>query len=198
MRAKLKSFLNPISRTLREYPATDGSLDARYARAIAYYRRPDLVKALPLIEGLIAERPDDPYFHELKGQVLFENGRIAESLEPYGTAVRLRPTSHLLRTALAGAQLESNDPALVESAIANLRAALQRNPRSAWVWRQMAVAYGRHGQLGMSSLAMAEAAFLRGEKSEARYHAGRAAKALPEGSPGRLQAADILRATEKK
>ena len=198
MRAKLKAFLNPISRTLREYAAADGSLEARYARAIAYYRRPDLANALPLIEGLIAERPHDPYFHELKGQVLFENGRIAESLEPYGTAVRLHPGSHLLRTALARAQLESNDPALVGPAIANLRAALQRNSRSAWVWRQLAIAYGRHDQLGMSSLAMAEAAFLRGEKGEARYHAGRAEKALPRGSPGWLQADDILRATEKK
>ena len=51
----------------------------RYARAIAYYRIPDLPKALALVDGLIAELPKDPYFLELKGQILFENGRVDEA-----------------------------------------------------------------------------------------------------------------------
>ncbi len=204
MRAKLMAFLNPISRTLREYKATDTAIEARYARAIAYcgcgpgQRRAELDKALALIEGLIRERPADPFFQELRGQMLFENGRVAESLDPFGRAVQLQPGSYLLRIGLARAQLENNDPALLASAILNLRAALLNQPNSASIWHQLAIAYGRDGQMGMSALSMAEEAFLKGKKRDARYHAKRAEKVLPRGSPAWLQAQDIQAAAEEK
>ncbi len=204
MRAKLMAFLNPISRTLREFKATDTAIEARYARAIAYcgcgpgQRRADLEKALPLIEGLIHERPADPFFQELLGQMLFENGHVAESLGPYARAVQLLPDSHLLRVGLAHAQLEVNDPALLESVILNLRAALLKQPDSAFIWHQLVIAYGRDGQMGMSALAMAEEAFLRGKRRDARYHAKRAEAALPRGSPAWLQAQDIQAAAAEK
>ena len=204
MRAKLKAFLNPISQTLREFKETDTAIEARYARAIAYcgcgpgQRRAELDKALPLVEGLIRERPADPFFQELLGQMLFENGRVAESLVPYNRAVQLQPDSHLLRVGLARAQLEVNDPALLEAVILNLRSALLGQPDSAFIWHQLVIAYGRDGQMGMSNLAMAEEAFLRGNKPKALYHAKRAEKALPHGSPAWLQAQDIQGAAEEK
>ena len=198
MLAKLYAFLEPVPRTLRRYADSDTGLAARYARAIAYYRKPDLGKALPLIDGLIAERPEDPYFHELKGQMLFENGRAAEALKPYETAVRLLPRSPLLRRGLAQVQLELGDPALIEPAIRNLRAAVQRDAEAPFTWRQLAIAYGRRGDMGMSAVALAEEALLKGDARQARYHAGKAGKLLPRGSIGWLQAQDILQAAKKK
>ncbi|MCH7693330.1 MAG: M48 family metalloprotease [Proteobacteria bacterium] len=198
MLAKLYAFLEPVPRTLRRYAESDTGLAARYARAIAYYRKPDLGKALPLIDGLIAERPEDPYFHELKGQMLFENGRAAEALKPYETAVRLLPRSPLLRRGLAQVQLELGDPALLEPAIRNLRAAVQRDAEAPFTWRQLAIAYGRRGDMGMSAVALAEEALLKGDARQARYHAGKAGKLLPRGSIGWLQAQDILQAAKKK
>ena len=50
-----------------------------------------LDKALPAIDALIRDYPRDPYFRELKGQMLFENGRIAEAVQPYEEAMRLAP-----------------------------------------------------------------------------------------------------------
>lgn len=198
MRAKLQAFLEPTSRTLRRYKETDQSLSARYARAIAYYRIPDLTKALPIINSLIAERPQDPYFHELKGQILFENGQISEAVAPSESAARMAPHAPLIRLQLARIQLELNDPSVLDKAIGNLRAAQQSEPRSVAIWRNLAIAYGRKGEMGQSALAMAEEAILRGKKGEARHHASRAKKILPLGSPGALQADDILTATEKE
>ena len=60
------------------------------------------------------------------------------------------------------------------------------------------IAYGRDGQMGMSALAMAEEAFLRGNKRKARYHAKRAEEALPQGSPAWFQAQDIQAAAKEK
>ncbi len=97
IKVKLAAFTEPPSTTLAKYPEQDRSVLARYARAIAYYRIPDLDKALPTIDGLIRDYPRDPYFRELKGQMLFENGHIKEAVQPYEEAVRLDPNAPLLR-----------------------------------------------------------------------------------------------------
>lgn len=198
MKAKLQAFLNPIERTLNQYKASDTRLEARYARSIAYYRRPDLDKALPLIDGLIGERPNDPYFLELKGQMLFENGRAAESLPYYERAVAILPSSALLRSELAQVQLEMNDPALLDMAVLNLTSALRSDGDSPFTWRQLAIAHGRKGNMGESALALAEEAILKGEKPAARYQAGKAERLLPRGSRGWLKAQDILEVAGKK
>ena len=65
-------------------------------------------------------------------------------------------------------------------------------------WRLLAVAYGRHDQIGMASLAQAELSVLRGKSVEARGFAERAQKLLPAGSPAWLRAQDISNANEKK
>jgi predicted Zn-dependent protease len=198
MRAKLFAFLESVAITLRRYPESDNSLFARYARAIAYLRKPNLEKALPLIDGLLAEHPDDAYFHELKGQMLFEHGHAADALVAYEKAVQLAPRSPLIRSQYAQVQLELNDPALLDPAIMNLRAALQYDTRMPFTWRQLAIAYGRKGDMGQSSLALAEEALLKGKAGDARYHAGRAEKLMPRGSIGWLKAQDILQAARKK
>lgn len=198
MRAKLHAFLEPPSRTLLRYPETDTSLPARYARAIAHYKIPDLDKALALIDGLIAEHPSDPYFHEMKGQMLFENRRAAEAIPSYEAALRLLPSAPLLRLELARIQLEMNNPALLDAAIENLRVAQRAEPDSPWIWRNLAIAYGRNGDMGLSTLALAEEAYFRGNTREAREYAKRAEKMLPAGSPALLQAQDILTATDEK
>lgn len=199
MRAKLYGFLEAPGRTLQRYREDDRSLDARYARAIAYYRMPDLARALPLIDGLIAERPNDPYFHELKGQMLFENQRPREALEPYRKSVQLLPSSALLRVSLAQVQIElaqqSKEAAarpMLTEAVSNLETAMREERDNRFVWHLLAVAYGKQGNEGMASLAMAEKALLSEKVGEAKFHAGRAERLLRRGSPAWLQAVDVL------
>jgi len=197
MRAKLVGFLRPLGRVLQQYPESDNSLEGRYARAIAYYRAPDLKRALPLIDGLIAERPDDPFFQELKGQILFENGRALEALPYYEAAVRLQPHAPLLRQGLAQVQLESGDPGLNRAALGQLDEVVRIEPDNAGAWRLLSIAYGRDGQLGMTALALAESASARGNAKEARLQADRALKLLPENSPAWLRAQDIFNAASR-
>ena len=197
MRAKLLGFLNPLSRTHKTYKPSDQSLPSRYARAIGNYRTNNLPKALTLIDGLIAEEPENPYFHELKGQMLYENGRVVEALKSYGNAARLLPNSALIRRDLARVQVEFNEPAMLDAAIVNLRAALAVERNSAFNWRLIAIAYGRKGDHGRSSIALAEEALLKGKPDVAAYQANRAIKLFPEGSREWLQAEDIRLAAEQ-
>jgi len=190
MKAKLTGFLSAPQDTLSAYKETDSSLSARYARAIAFYRIPDLGHALPAIDGLIRDYPNDPYFFELKGQMLFENGRIAEAVGPYEQAVKLRPSSALLRLELAQVQLETNDPALAHKALLHLEEVVRAEDANSEAWRLLAVAYGRAGNIGMMAMALAEQGASSGNNDMARQQAMRAIKLLPPG-PARQRAQDI-------
>jgi predicted Zn-dependent protease len=151
-------------------------------------------KALPLIDSLLAEYPQDPYFWELKGQMFFENGDAKGAMGPYITAVSLLPGNPLLRRDLARVQLALNDPNLLKDAIKNLKVAIADDRESPFTWRQLAIAYGRLGDKGHSSLALAEEALLIGRLEVAKYHGGLAERVFPKGSREWLQAQDIITA----
>jgi len=191
MRAKLFAFIEPPIRTLQRYKDTDTSIEARYARAIAYYRKPDLSSALPLMDNLIAERPKDPYFYEMKAQILFENARGAEAVPLYKTAVELQPDNALLRVELAQAQIEQDDPIMLAEAETNLNTALKTEPTNATGWTQLGIVYGKKGDEGMASYAMAEDALLEGRPDAAVFLANKAERMLPKSGPIWLRLQDI-------
>ena len=103
MRAKLTGFLDRGDTVARRYPPSDTSLPARYARAIATYRHADLRGAIGQIDGLIQAQPNNPYFHELKGQALLEGGKPAEAIAPLQRAIQLAPNPALIQVLLAQA-----------------------------------------------------------------------------------------------
>lgn len=193
IQVKLRAFLDNPSTTLRTYPESDQSPDARYARAIAYYRFPNLNKAVPTIDGLIRDFPANPYYRELKGQMLFENGRVHEAIAPYEEAVKLAPQSALIRISLAQVYIESNDPTLNKRAIAYLNAAAQTEGREGTLWRLLATAYGRDNQLGMAALSLAEEALADGKKKDAQQQAQRAKQNLPRSTASYARAEEIQR-----
>lgn len=191
MRAKLSAFIDIPSVTLARYKEDDPSISARYARAIAYYRKPDLANALPLIDGLIAERPNDPYFRELRGQMLFENGRVGEAAPEYRKAVALLPDNALLRQELGQVLVEADDPAVLNEAIENLKVATRREPSDAGSWRLLAIAQGKSGQEVEAAASLAEYSLLVEKWDEALFHAGKALKGLKAGTPAALRMEDV-------
>ena len=184
-------------RPWRPIPRRTNRSLARYARAIAYYRIPKLDKALPTIDGLIRDYPKDPYFRELKGQMLFENGRIADAAQPYEEAVRLAPAAPLLRISLAQVYVESNDPKVNKRAIAYLNDALRTEDKETTGWHLLATAYGRDNQMGMAALALAEEGLSAGKKKDAMQQASRAKALLLKNSAGYSRAEEIQREAEK-
>ncbi len=197
MVAKLVGYYEGPQITFRRYPESDSSIEARYARAWGLHRQ-DLDQALAIIDSLIAERPADAFFHEARGFMLWVDGRPADALGPYEKAVELMPSSALLRFDLARVQLAFDDPAMAEAAIRNLRVGLAREPRAAGAWDLLGQAYHLTGDEAESALARAEHSLLTGRREDAAFHAGKAIRLLPQGSPGWLQAQDILQQAERK
>ncbi len=190
-RAKLYGFLDPRDGVGRRYPISDQSIAAKYARAIASYRFGNPQGAVGQIDALIQAQPQNPYFHELKGQALLEGGRPAEAIAPLRRAVQLAPNPALIQIMLAQAMLASNNKALADEAVTLLETAIRREPESPQAFEQMALAYGRKGDLARADLASAQASFTRGDLKTARALAGRAKSRFPVGSPGWVKADDI-------
>ena len=195
-KAKLIGYFDPPNVTFRIYPDTDQSIPARFARAFAYSKVPDKDKALSTLDSLLKDLPDDPYFLELKAQVLFESGDVAAAIVPFGHAVSILPEEPLIRFEYARVLIESSDPGDLEKAIEHLKFALSREPKYAFGWRNLGIAYGRLGDTGRSSIALAEEAMLKGDYAVVNYHAGRAVELFPRGSREWLQAEDLLLAAK--
>ena len=192
MRAKLSGFLERPDTVARRYPATDHSLPARYARAISIYRNSDLRQAIAQIDSLIQAQPNNPYFYELKGQALLEGGHPSEAIAPLRHAVQLSHNNALIEILLAQALNATGNAKLSEEAVAMLRSAIVREPEAPDAYSQLAVAYGRKGDLANADLASAQAAFSRGDIKTARQLAARAKTRLPVGSPAWVRADDIV------
>lgn len=192
VRAKLHGFLYPSAKTLERYPEHDAGLPARYAGTVALYKDGHFKKALERINALIADYPDDPYFYELKGQILFETGRAAEAVEPYQKAVSLLPDSVLMRAGLIQAQIEKDDPESLAAAQKELSAFVDTGHEIPLIWRLQAIVYGRNGQTGPAAYALAEYNALSGNEKQAEMFAKRAVSLLPENLPAYMRAQDIL------
>jgi predicted Zn-dependent protease len=194
VRAKISAFMERQDTVHRRYPLSNESLPARYARAIATYRHGDLRSAIAQIDALIQLQPANPYFHELRGQALLEGGKPAEAIVPLRKAVQLSNNAPLIEMLLGQALVGTNNNVHTEEAIAILRAAVARETEAPIGYTQLAMAYGRKGDLAQADLASAQAAFLRGDNKTARDLASRAKTRFAIGTPGWVKADDIVSA----
>jgi predicted Zn-dependent protease len=190
MRAKLDGFLDRPERVLsRLDTAADPESEANlYRRAIAEFRMSETDRALATLDRLLALRPKDPFYRELRGQILFESGRPAEAVPAYREAVALAPDEPLIAGSLGRALLAAGQDA---EALKVLERAARDDPGDARVLRDLATAYGRAGRDGDAALATAERMALAGQFEDAAIQARRAMDLLPRGSPGWRRAEDI-------
>jgi len=196
MKAKLDAFLNPPTQTFVKYKEKDTSFAARYARAIAYYRASEAGHALRAIDALLLDQPNNPYLHELKGQVLFENGRVAESEAPHRRSVELKPDAPLLRVNLGRTLVALDDKARNAEAIAELQRVVAVDSEMFEAWRLLAQAYDRTGEPGRARLASAEAHFSVNDLRQAKIFAMRAREQLDSETPQWRRATDIVLASD--
>jgi predicted Zn-dependent protease len=192
MKAKMKAFFERPYQVWVDFPDSDTSFPARYARAIGYYRELDTEKAIKAIDALIVERPDDPYLYELKGQALMESARTEEAEAPLRKAVTLNPEAPLLRLLLGEDLIAENNPAKFEDAIVTLNRSLVNEPDDPIPWQYLSEAYDAKGEEGMARLAAAEQNFHLGQMKDARGFAIRAREFLKRGTPEWNRATDII------
>ena len=191
VRAKLYGYLSEPERTLKAYPTTDSSVPARYARAYAYHKEALVDSALGEVDGLLAINPDNPYFLELRGQVLLESGRPADALPDLRKATELSVSEPLIASMFGHALIATEDPANYEEAESVLRAAVARDRLNPFAWYQLGVVYAAQGDMPRAHLASAEQQVMTRRYVEALRNAQRAEAELPKGSADWLRAQDV-------
>jgi predicted Zn-dependent protease len=192
VRAKLYGYLARSQATLAAYPPNDTSVPARYARAYAYHKDALRDKALAETDALIRLNPKDPYFLELKGQILLESGRPGEALTALREANRITGNKPLIASILGHALIATEDPSNYEEATGVLRAAVARDRDNPFAWYQLGVIYSAQGDMPRARLASAEQQALAGNWREALSSSQSALVGLPEGSSDWLRAQDIV------
>src|SRR5262249_6498794 len=154
-------------RTLQLYPLTDQSIPAHYARAFAYHKSAYPDQAFAEVEALLKAQPHDPYFLELKGQVLLESGRPVDALAPLREAVALTNSQPLIATLLGHALIATEDDKYLDEAEQVLRAALARDGENPFGWYVLGTVYARKGDTARAALASAEQYQLNGQDGQA-------------------------------
>jgi len=191
VRAKLSGYVDDARQVLVRYPPGTNSIPAHYARAYAYHRTAHPEEANAEVEALLRARPHDPYFLELKGQVLLESGHPVEALAALREAVAIVPDQPLISALLGHALISTEDPANFEEAKRVLRLAVARDNDNPFAWYQLGIVYDREGDQARAALATAERYNLEGRPTLALPNAEQAMMGIPVGTPDWLRAQDI-------
>jgi predicted Zn-dependent protease len=77
----------------------------KYALAIAFHRIGKTQEGIKLLNELITKNPKDPYYHELKGQLLYENSDIS-SINEYKKALSLKQNDFYIYISYSGALID--------------------------------------------------------------------------------------------
>jgi len=191
MRAKISGYLDRPQIVFNRYPQSDQSLPARYGRAIGAFFMNGIDRAMPLIEALIKEQPNNAYFHEVKADFLMRSGRPKDAVPVLRRAAQLAgANAPLITVRLAQAMVTSDDPNL-EEIISLARKSLIEDPNPQ-AYRILGNAYYKQNRLPEADLATAEALFLEGDLKQAQIFAKRAQPRLKNGSPNWIRAGDIV------
>jgi predicted Zn-dependent protease len=168
IRAKMVAWTETPQRvkTTEADKAPNETLGA-YMRAIADYRRGDLRTALARMDELVSTRPDDPYFHEFRGDILFALARPMDAATAYEQALTFRPDSALIQINLGRALIASGGMANLERAITALEAAHDKEARWGFLHRQYGIALGKSGRIAEADLALANEAILLNDGARA-------------------------------
>jgi predicted Zn-dependent protease len=194
VRAKISGYLEAPQTVLNRYPAKDNSLPARYARAIVRNCSGKCDQAMGEVDGLIREKPDNPYFWEIKGEFYYWAGKHREAIGPMRRALQLAGGNEpLIQVELAQVLVGTEDKAVLDESISLLRRAASNDPGNATAFNLLGTALARKGEQPQAEAAIAQGRFAEGNIKEAQVFAKRAIKHLPTGSPDWLRADDIIK-----
>jgi predicted Zn-dependent protease len=193
MRVKIAAYVGGQAAATRLMRKNPGSLASRYGEAQLAYLYGNLAQGLAKTNALIKEQPKNPYFQELRGDILMKANKPKDAADAYAKAVSLDPArSGLLPVSLGQALMAVGTPESLKKAATQISNGLARDRENAEGYRYLAQAYGELGNIPAAELATAEGHFYSGDYKNAKIFAMRAQQQLKRGEPGWLRAQDII------
>ena len=198
VKAKIIGYMQGPQRVFQRYPSSDTSLPARYARAVAMYRRGDIINAVPVLDSLTGELPQNPYFWELKAQALQESGQPERGLPAIVKARALLPNNGMMQILHAQLLLDGGGKTKAQQALKLLILARKTEGKSPAIFKLEAQGHAANGDTARAELATAEMAFSTGDQELAIEKAKVAQDHFKRGTAEWLRANDILTFAAKK
>ena len=191
LETKMRAYVEPPQSVLAQFDDAD-ALTHLYAKSIALYRRGALEPALTVIDDLIDMAPQDPFFHEFRGDVLLSMAKPDAAALAYERAISIRPDSPQILLNYGRALVASGKTESLTDAISALERARDGEPKWTFIYRQLAIAYGRAGHLADADITLADEALMTGDTQQAIKMAKRALSHGTVGSEIQNRANDIL------
>ena len=163
---KLRAYAEAPQSVLQQFDDVT-NLVHLYAKSIALYRRGELEAAMTVIDSLIKMTPQDPFFHEFRGDILMSMAKPKAAAQAYQRAISLRPDSPQILLNYGRALISSGRAKDLTNAISALEQARDGEPKWAFVYRQLAIAYGRAGRLADADITLADEALITGDTQQA-------------------------------
>ena len=190
VKAKLYGYLNPRQAVIK-YAESDQSAPGHYARAYAYHLSGYPEKAESEADALVASAPNDPFFLELKGQILLEGGKPKDAIPVLREARQRSGDAPMIAAMLGHALVATEDPKNFGEAKQVLKGAVNRDNQDPFAWYQLGVIYDREGDEARAALATAERNNLQDNPRQALASAELAMRGIPANTADWLRAQDI-------
>ncbi|MFC4626201.1 M48 family metalloprotease [Daeguia caeni] len=198
-RAKIAAYSNNMRALNSMFRKEPTGLPARYGNAIVSYLHGSPKAALPKFDALIKEQPKNPYFHEMRGEVLLKANDPAGAAKAFQTALSLDPRKPAIQRMNYGrALMLTGKKENMQAAIKELKAGIAADPEYPVGYGFLAQAYGQLGDMARADLATADMNYYSGKLQQAKIFATRAQKQMKPGSPDWLRAQDIINARKPK
>jgi predicted Zn-dependent protease len=150
-----------------------------------------LDKGLPLVDGLLTDMPKDPFFWQIKGDMLLSRSQIDPAVDAYKEALKSLPDAPEILIAMAHAMVESHTEAYNADCQAALKHALAIDPENPDAWDLLATSYAASNNPAMSAYSAAERAMLTGQFGDVARYSNQAEKLLEKGTPTWYRLQDI-------
>ena len=192
MSYKIFAFTETTEEALLEASKVKNKSIALYMQAVAYMRMGNMKAALAAIDPLVINAPNDPYYNELKGQILFEFGK-PESLEYFIKASNLIPNDALLKmnVAIVALNVYQKNPEKLKTFIPYLKFVQDKDSKSPTPYYYLSLYYEALGQEGLRQIYLALYYDKQGDK-QAKILAKSAMRILPKDTPEWYWAQDIV------
>ncbi len=189
---KLAAYTDNINLLPKNYINNSNEL-SNYAKSIVNFKAGKFNNALKYVNNLLDTKTDDPYYHELKGQILFESSKTG-ALKHYNLALKIKPNDILLLLgrAIIGVEYNKNQPSKLDAFYQDLTKIMRQEPDNLLALYYIAVYYEKKGLIGKSRLNSAIIASKLNQHETAKMLVLEALKYIKPQSPDWYKANDII------
>ena len=191
LKAKLFGFTHSSDETYAVYQSNEDT--DKYAKAVASYLSGNHDYSIKLLNELIDDNPNNPFFKELIGEIYFSKHDYELAINHQQESIKLlNQESDLYYMMIGNYHLANTNESNYFGSIKFLKKSLRLNPRNTYSWYLLAKAYAENENIPLAEYATAERYYLTGNYGMAYEFAIKSLKNIEKNTTEWYRANDLL------